>query len=401
MPLHLPLLRSCRPRVLAVLAALVALTLANGPALAQKSARPAASLPAAEVVSPAPPAQRQLRHLVHVEGVRENQLIGYGLVVGLNGSGDSTQVRFAGQSVINMLQQFGIKLPEKGSAKLKNVATVMVSAVFPPGYRKGQTIDVTVSSLGDAKSLRGGMLLMAPLRGVDNEIYAIAQGQLVVGGLSASGGSGSSVTVNTPTSGRIPNGATVEREIATDFEQGDSVLLSLRQPSFRTARNIVQTINQRYGEIASTRDGTSIEVRAPQVPTQRVTFVADLQDLLINVGQELPRVIFNSRTGTVVISEGVTVKAAAVSHGGLRVVISERANVSQPAPLSQGQTVVTPETDVLVKEGDGHMFEWPAGAKLQTIIDAINRTGATPDDIMSILQALDQAGALQGELVVI
>lgn len=344
---------------------------------------------------------RPLRHLVHVEGVRENQLIGYGLVVGLNGSGDSTQVKFAGQSVTNMLQQFGIKLPEKSSTKLKNVATVMVSAVFPPGYRKGQTIDVTVSSLGDAKSLRGGMLLMAPLRGVDNEIYAIAQGQLVVGGLSAAGNSGSSVTVNTPTSGRIPNGATVEREIPTDFEQGDAVFLSLRQPSFRTARNIVQTINARYGEIASTRDGTSIEVLAPQHPTQRVSFVADLQDLRIAMGEELPRVVFNSRTGTVVIAEGVTVKAAAVSHGALRVVISESTAVSQPNPLAQGQTVAAPETDVMVQEGNGQMFEWPAGAKLQTIIETINRTGASPDDIMSILQALDQAGALHGELVVI
>lgn len=345
--------------------------------------------------------QRTLHQLVHVEGVRDNQLIGYGLVVGLNGSGDSTQVNFAGQSVTNMLQQFGIKLPEKSSAKLKNVATVMISAVFPPGYRKGQTIDVTVSSLGDAKSLRGGMLLMAPLRGVDNEIYAIAQGQLVVGGMSASGNSGSSVTVNTPTAGRVPNGATIEREIASDFETGETVLLSLRQPSFRTARNIVQAINSRYGEIASTRDGTSIEVFAPQDPTQRVGFVADLQDLKISMGEQLPRVVFNSRTGTVVIAQGVTVKAAAVSHGALRVVISESANVSQPAPLSQGQTAVTPQSDVMVQEGNGKMFEWPAGAKLQTIIDTINRTGASPDDIMSILQALDQAGALNGELVVI
>jgi flagellar P-ring protein FlgI len=350
-----------------------------------------------------PPTQQQrlLQQLVHVEGVRDNQLIGYGLVVGLNGSGDSTQVNFAGQSVTNMLQQFGIKLPEKSSAKLKNVATVMVSAVFPPGYRRGQTIDVTVSSLGDAKSLRGGMLLMAPLRGVDNEIYALAQGQLVVGGMNASGNSGSSVTVNTPTSGRVPNGATIEREIASDFETGPTVLLSLRQPSFRTARNIVQAINSRYGSIASTRDGTSIEVFAPQDPTQRVGFVADLQDLKVSMGEQLPRVVFNSRTGTVVIAQGVTVKAAAVSHGALRVVISESTNVSQPAPLSQGQTVATPQSDVAVQEGNGKMFEWPAGAQLQTIIDTINRTGASPDDIMSILQALDQAGALNGELVVI
>lgn len=353
-------------------------------------------------VNKAPAAQQRVLHqLVHVEGVRDNQLIGYGLVVGLNGSGDSTQVKFAGQSVTNMLQQFGIKLPEKNSAKLKNVATVMVSAVFPPGYRRGQSIDVTVSSLGDAKSLRGGMLLMAPLRGVDNEIYAIAQGQLVVGGLSASGASGSSVTVNTPTSGRIPNGATVEREIPSDFETGESVLLSLRQPSFRTARNIVQAINGRYGAIASTRDGTSIEVLAPQDPTQRVGFVADLQDLKVAMGEQLPRVVFNSRTGTVVIAQGVTVKAAAVSHGALRVVISESTNVSQPNAFGQGQTVATPQSDVMVQEGNGHMFEWPAGAQLQTIIDTINRIGATPDDIMSILQALDEAGALNGELVVI
>lgn len=345
--------------------------------------------------------ERPLQQLVHVEGIRENQLVGYGLVVGLNGSGDSTQVKFAGQSVTNMLQQFGIKLPEKSSTKLKNVATVMVSAVFPPGYRKGQMIDVTVSSLGDAKSLRGGMLLMAPLRGVDNEIYAIAQGQLVVGGMSASGNSGSSVTVNTPTSGRIPNGATIEREIPSDFETGPTVLLSLRQPSFRTARNIVQTINTHYGDIASTRDGTSIEVFAPTNPTQRVAFVADLQDLRVKVGEQLPRVVFNSRTGTVVIAQGVTVKAAAVSHGSLRVVISESTNVSQPNAFAQGQTVATPQSDVMVQEGNGQMFEWPAGAKLQTIIDTINRTGATPDDIMSILQALDEAGAINGELVVI
>lgn len=363
----------------------------------------AAQTPTRAAHTPAvqPAQQRSLHQLVHVEGVRDNQLVGYGLVVGLNGSGDSTQVNFAGQSVSNMLQQFGIKLPEKGNAKLKNVATVMVSAVFPPGYRKGQTIDVTVSSLGDAKSLRGGMLLMAPLRGVDNEIYAIAQGQLVVGGLSASGASGSSVTVNTPTSGRVPNGATIEREIPSDFETGESVILSLRQPSFRTARNIVQTINGRYGSIASTKDGTSIEVLAPREPTQRVAFVADLQDLKVELGEQLPRVVFNSRTGTVVIAQGVTVKAAAVSHGALRVVISENPAVSQPEPFSQGKTAVVPQTDVMVQEGNGQMFEWPAGAKLQVIIDTINRTGASPDDIMSILQALDQAGALNGELVVI
>lgn len=346
-------------------------------------------------------AAQALRHLVDVEGVRENQLVGYGIVVGLHGSGDSTQVKFSGQSVANMLKQFGVKLPEGNSTKLKNVATVMVSAVFPPGYRKGQTIDITVSSLGDAKSLRGGTLLLTPLRAADGEIYALAQGNLVVGGLSAQGASGSNVTVNTPTSGRIPNGATIEREIETDFDTRPTVRLSLKRPHFQTATNIVTTINGRFGEIASTRDATSVEVVAPANPTQRVAFVAMLEALPINVGEAVPKVIFNSRTGTVVIAEGVRVRAAAISHGALKVVISETSQVSQPAPFGRGQTVVTPESRVAVQQDAPTMFRWPAGASLQAIIDTVNSTGATPDDIMAILQALDQAGAIDGELLVI
>lgn len=352
-------------------------------------------------VAPAPRTQA-LRNLVNVEGVRDNQLIGYGLVVGLQGTGDSTQVRSAGQSVTNMLKQFGLKLPDGVQSRSKNVATVMVSATFPPGYRKGQNIDVTVSSLGDSKSLRGGTLLLTQLRAADGEIYALAQGNLVVGGLSASGSSGSSVTVNTPTSGRIPNGATIEREIPTDFDARPTVLLSLKRPHFQTATNIVEAINKRFGEpIASTRDATAIEVAAPADPTQRVAFVAQLESMSVAVGESTPRVVFNSRTGTVVISEGVTVRPAAVSHGSLKVIISESSNVSQPGPLSNGQTAVTPRSKVEVEQGDGRMFAWPAGAKLQTIIDTVNSIGATPDDIMSILQALDQAGAIDGELIVI
>jgi flagellar P-ring protein precursor FlgI len=346
-------------------------------------------------------AAQNLRNLVQVEGVRENQLVGYGLVVGLNGSGDSTQVKSAGQSVSNLLKQFDVKLPQSSDAKTKNVATVMVSAVFPPGYRKGQTIDVTVSSLGDAKSLRGGVLLLSPLRAANGEVYALAQGNLVVGGLSASGASGSSVTVNTPTAGRIPNGATVEREIETDFDTLPHVRLSLRRPNFQTATNIVESINRRFGSIATTRDATSVEVQAPFNPTERVAFVARLQALSVDVGAETPKVVFNSKTGTVVIAQGVTVRPAAVSHGALKVVISEQPQVSQPAPLGRGDTTVTPQSRVSVQEGNGRMFAWPGGAKLQTIIDTINSTGATPDDIMAILQALDQAGAIDGELVVI
>jgi flagellar P-ring protein precursor FlgI len=346
-------------------------------------------------------AAQALRNLVNVEGVRDNQLIGYGLVVGLNGSGDSTQIKASSQSVSNMLKQFGLKLPEGVDTKSKNVATVMVSAVFPSGYRRGQTIDITVSSLGDAKSLRGGVLLLTPLHAADGEVYALAQGNVVVGGLSAQGKSGSSVTVNTPTSGRVPNGASIEREIVSDFDTAPTVRLSLKRPHFQTATNIVEAINRSFGEIASTRDATSVEVQAPANPTQRVAFVARLQALAIDVGTDVPKVVFNSRTGTVVIAEGVTVRPAAVSHGALKVVISESSNVSQPAPFGRGETVVTPQSRVAVEQGSGRMFAWPSGAKLQVIVDVINSIGATPDDIMAILQALDEAGAIDGELVVI
>jgi len=347
-------------------------------------------------------AGQALRNLVSVEGVRENQLVGYGLVVGLNGSGDSTQAKYSGQSVGNLVKQFGVKLPERVDAKSKNAAAVMVSAIFPPGYRKGQSIDVTVSSLGDAKSLRGGTLLLTPLRAADGETYALGQGNVVVGGLTAQGQSGSSVTVNTPTSGRIPKGATIEREIESDFDTRLSVRLNLRRPNFQTATNIVESIRRKYGDIANTRDATSVDVEAPAHPTQRVAFVAALEELNIEVGKEVPRVIFNSRTGTVVISEGVRVRPAAVSHGALKVVISETPNVSQPSPFSRGgRTTVTPQSRVEVDQGSARMFKWPAGSTLQAIVDAVNSTGATPDDLMAILQALDQAGAIDGELNVI
>jgi flagellar P-ring protein precursor FlgI len=359
------------------------------------------ALLALAALAPAVQAAQPLRNLVSVEGVRENPLVGYGLVVGLNGSGDSTQVKYASQSVVNMLKQFGVKLPDGEDARNKNVAAVMVSAVFPPGYRRGQEIDVTVSSLGDAKSLRGGTLLLTQLRAADNEVYALAQGNLVVGGLSASGRSGSSVTVNTPTGGRIPNGAIIEREILTDFSTRAQVLLRLRHPHFQTATNVVDAINKRYGQIATTTDGTSVSVAAPTDPTERVAFVARLENMPVEAGTDVPRVVFNSRTGTVVIAEGLRVKAAAVTHGSLKVVISESTAVSQPGPFSNGQTSANPASKVSVDQGPAQMFKWPEGARLQTIIDTVNSLGASPDDIMSILQALDQAGAIEGELVVI
>jgi len=365
------------------------------------SGLPVAQAAKNQPVAPMPAVGQNLGNMVQVEGVRENQLIGYGIVVGLNGSGDSSQVKSAGQSVTNMLKQFDIKLPAGTNTSTKNVATVMVSAVFPPGYRKGQTIDVTVSSLGDAKSLRGGVLLLAPLRAANGEVYALAQGNLVVGGLSAQGASGSSVTVNSPTAGRIPNGASIEREIETDFDTRPTVRLSLRHPNFQTATNIIEAINRSFGNVASTRDATSIEVLAPTNPTERVAFVAKLQALNVTAGAERPKVIFNSKTGTVVIAQGVTVRPAAVSHGALKVVINEQSQVSQPAPFGTGTTTVTPQSRVAVDQGSGRMFNWPGGTKLQTIVDTINSIGATPDDIMAILQALDQAGAIDGEFVVI
>jgi flagellar P-ring protein precursor FlgI len=379
--------------VSAALAVLLALPALAAPAVPKT----AAVGPDAAILARTQP----LRNLVSVEGVRENPLVGYGLVVGLNGSGDSTQVKYSSQSVVNMLKQFGVKLPDGEEAKNKNVAAVMVSAVFPPGYRRGQQIDVTVSSLGDAKSLRGGTLLLTQLRAADNEVYALAQGNLVVGGLSAAGKSGSSVTVNTPTGGRIPNGAQIEREIPTDFATRPAVLLRLRHPNFDTATNVVNAINRRFGQVATTADGTSVEVVAPANPTERVAFVAKLENMPVEAGEEVPRVVFNSRTGTVVISDGLRVKSAAVTHGSLKVVISESSAVSQPGPFSKGQTQVTPQSKVSVDQGSGQMFHWPAGARLQTIIDTVNSLGASPDDIMAILQALDQAGAIEGELVVI
>jgi len=381
---------------------IISLAVLTGLSLAASAAGSGAAVAkTSAALEPAMTRTQPLRNLVSVEGVRENPLVGYGLVVGLNGSGDSTQVKYSSQSVTNMLKQFGVKMPDGQEAKNKNVAAVMVSAVFPPGYRRGQAIDITVSSLGDAKSLRGGTLLLTQLRAADNEVYALAQGNVVVGGLSASGKSGSSVTVNTPTGGRIPNGAMIEREIPTDFSTRPQVLLRLRHPNFDTATNVVDAINKRFGPVATTADGTSVEVVAPSNPTERVAFVAKLENMTVEAGAETPKVVFNSRTGTVVISDGLRVKSAAVTHGALKVVISESSAVSQPGPLSRGQTAVTPQSKVSVQEGSGQMFHWPPGARLQTIIDVINSLGASPDDIMAILQALDQAGAIEGELVVI
>lgn len=344
----------------------------------------------------------RLGDLVQVEGVRDNQLVGYSLVVGLNGSGDRNQVKFTSQSVTNMLRQFGVQLPAKIDPKVKNVAAVAVSAVLPPGYSRGQSLDVTVSSIGDAKSLRGGTLLLAQLRGADGEIYALAQGNVVVGGTQAQGNSGSSITINTPTAGLIPNGATVEREIPSDFQTNPQVYLTLHRPDFKTANNIVNALNQAFGYgTASADSATRIAVKAPTSPGSRVAFMSTLQDVTVTPGKMPPRVVFNARTGTVVIGENVVVHAAAVSHGNLTVTIRESANVSQPGALSNGNTAVTPQSELRVSQGNGRSVVIPTATTLRSIVNALNGLGASPDDIMSILQALHEVGALDAELVVI
>ena len=345
---------------------------------------------------------QSLGQLVNVEGVRDNQLTGYGIVVGLNGTGDGSQAKYTSQSIKNMLNQFGVRMPDGANLRARNTAAVMVSANFPPGYRKGQSIDVTVSSLGDAKSLRGGTLLMTPLRAADGETYALAQGSLVIPGVSASGRTGSSVTINTTTSGRIPNGATIEREIESDFASTPSVRLNLKRPNFQTATNIVEAINRSLGSnVASAADGTSVDVQVPANAGSRVAFMARLTNMSIAPGNDIPKVIFNSRTGTVVISHGVTVKPAVVSHGTLKVTIDESFAVSQPEAFGNGQTAVTPQSSVNVSERGGQAFQWKNGANLQDIVDTINSIGATPDDLMAILQGLSEAGALNAELEVI
>ncbi len=349
------------------------------------------------------PDSRPLFDIVDIQGDRDNQLVGYGLVVGLSNTGDGSQVKFTSQSMTNMLKQFGVQLPDSTDPKLKNVAAVSVVAKIHSTTSRGQTLDVTVSSIGDAKSLRGGTLLLTPLRGVDGEVYAVAQGNLIVSGMKAEGQSGSSVTVNVPTTGIVPNGASVEREIAINSDSKNELSLNLRQPNFKTAHNVEQALNHRLGAgTARAISSGKILLHAPIDPSTRVSFLALLQDIPVDVGRERPKVVFNSRTGTVVMGQDVRIQKAAVSHGSLTVSVQETPQVSQPNAFSAGQTAVTPQSNISIQQPKGNnMFVWPAGTSLEVIVRAINALGATPDDIMSILQALHEAGALDADLVVI
>lgn len=347
--------------------------------------------------------QERIKDLASIAGVRDNQLVGYGLVVGLDGTGDqTTQTPFTVQSLKNMLGQLGVTLPANTSPQLKNVAAVMVTADLPPFAKAGQRVDITVSSLGNAKSLRGGTLLMTPLKGADGQVYAIAQGNLTVGGFGAGGADGSRITVNVPSVGRVPNGATVEREVPTSFGHGDSLVLNLHRPDFTTANQIAEVINQNFGkDVAEPIDGSSVQVRAPRTPGQRVSFVSMLENLPVLAGTPPARVVINARSGTIVIGSGVKVYPAAVSHGNLTVTISENAQVSQPQAFAGGRTAVTPQSNVQAKEDKNRMFLFAPGTSLGDIVQAVNDVGAAPGDLVAILEALREAGSLRAELIVI
>jgi flagellar P-ring protein precursor FlgI len=348
------------------------------------------------------PAER-IKDLASIQGVRSNQLLGYGLVVGLDGSGDKVNSSpFTEQSLKSMLTQLGIVVPAGTRLNPKNVAAVTVHADLPPFAKPGQQIDVTIASIGDAKSLRGGSLLMTPLKGIDGQIYAIAQGNLVVGGLAAAGADGSRVTINIPSSGRIPNGATVERAVANPFADAATLTLNLHSGDFTTVQRVVDAINGAIGTgTARPLDATSVQINAPRDIGQRVAFVSMVENLEIKPAEAVARVIVNSRTGTVVINSSVRVSPAAVSHGSLMVTISESPQVSQPNPLAAGVTAVVPQSDVAVSEQGSRMFLFDPGVTLDEVVRAVNGVGAAPSDLVAILEALKQAGALKAELVVI
>jgi len=342
----------------------------------------------------------RIKDLASIAGVRNNQLVGFGLVVGLNGTGDKTN--FTGQSLRSMLRELGVTLPPGTNPNSKNVAAVAVHANLTPFTKPGQSIDVTISSLGDAKSLRGGSLIMTPLKGVDGQIYAMAQGNLVVSGFGVGAGDGSRVTVNIPSAGRIPNGATVERTVQNSFNVGDHIILNLHQADFTTASRLTDSINHTLGKgTARAMDAASIKVNAPRDPSQRVPFLSLVENLQLSPGDAAAKIVVNSRTGTVVIGQHVRVSPAAVTHGNLSVTISANTAVSQPNALSGGETVITPNFDLQITEEDSRMFLFSPGVTLDEIVRAVNQVGAAPGDLVAILEALKQAGALRAELEVI
>lgn len=344
----------------------------------------------------------RIKEVASVQGVRSNALTGYGIVVGLDGTGDqTTQAPFTTQSILAMLQQMGITVPPGTGMQLRNVASVMVTAQLPPFARPGQTIDVVVSSIGNAKSLRGGTLITTPLKGADGQIYALAQGNLLVGGAGASA-NGSKVQINHLSAGRIPEGATVERSVPTPLMEGDTLQLGLSANDFGTARAVAGAINAAKGSgTAAALDGRTVSVKVPAAPDERVAFLAEIENLPLELAKPAARVVLNARTGSVVMNESVTLGTCAVSHGNLSVTISTTPQASQPGPLSNGQTVTAEKSDIAITQQGGMLMQLPPGAKLADVVKALNTLGATPMDLLAILQAMKAAGALNAELEVI
>jgi flagellar P-ring protein precursor FlgI len=351
----------------------------------------------------APANADRIKDIANIQGVQANQLVGVGLVTGLDGTGDqTTQAPFTAESFRAYLDQFGIPMPANQNFQLRNVAVVSVHAELPAFAKPGQNIDITVSSLANAASLRGGSLERTFLLGVDGEVYAIAQGNLIVGGLGVEGADGSRISINVPSVGRIPGGATTVLEVETSFNTGDFVTFNLKRADFTTARRLSAAINGFLGEgTAEALDAVSIRVRAPIDPQARVAYVSELENMQIKQGDAVARVIVNSRTGTIVIGEHVLVSPAAITHGSLSVTISEGFAVSQPAPFSEGETAVLPQTDITITQEENRMFLFDAGTTLADIVQAINAVGAAPGDLAAILEALKQSGSLRADLIVI
>ena len=345
----------------------------------------------------------RIKEVAAIQGVRSNQLVGYGLVVGLDGTGDqTTSAPFTTQSLNALLQQMGVTVPPGTNMQLKNIAAVMVTAQLPAFAQPGQVLDVNVSSLANAKSLRGGTLIATPLKGADGQIYALAQGNLIVGGAGASAG-GSKVQINHLSAGRIPEGATVERSVPTPLSQGEFLQLDLNTNDFNTAREVVRSINDRMGSgTAHALDGRVVRVRMPESTDARVAFLADIENLDVARATPSAKVVINARTGSVVMNQSVTLAACAVAHGSLSVTINSTPQVSQPNPFSEtGRTVVTEKNDITITQQAGSLVQMPAGAKLGDVVKALNSLGATPQDLLAILQAMKSAGALVAELEVI
>ena len=351
---------------------------------------------------PVDAAATRVKEVSSVAGVRPNQLSGYGLVVGLDGSGDQTTAApFTSQSLVSMLQQLGVNIPPGTNLQLRNVAAVMVTAVLPAYGMPGQAMDVNVSSIGNAKSLRGGTLVSTPLKGVDGQIYALAQGNLVIGGAGAAA-NGSKVVINQLSSGRVPAGATIERSVPNMALQGESLQLAMNSSDYQTASAVAQAINQAKGPgTAIALDARMVRVSMPPEVEHRVAFMAEIENLPVQLAKPAAKVILNARTGSVVLNEAVTLGACAVAHGNLSVTISTTPTVSQPGPLANGRTVVTEQSDISITAGNKAMIEMPAGVRLSDVVKALNAMGATPQDLLVILQAMKSAGALHAEIEVI